>query len=87
LFRKASNPNINSLFIGYTENKIENNNLYVTKDFYDIILQINKEESKSKVLRFNNRVKPFLESSFNIDMDEQDNDTNYSLLLQEIIAS
>ncbi len=87
LFRKSGKPKINKVIIGNAENSIDEFNVSVTKDFYEIVLRINKEESKDKAIRFNNRIQPFLESLFNIVSSSQTIVRDYSLLLEEIIAS
>lgn len=87
LFRKNNNPRISKAIIGSRTNSITNEDLYVTKEFYETITKINKEEGKDKAVRFNNRVKPFLHSNFNITSSSQTIDRDYSLLLEEIIAS
>ena len=87
LFRKTHKATICKIIIGSQENSITNNDLSVTKDFYENINQINKEEGKDKAIRFNNRVRPFLQSNFNISSSTQVVDRDYSLLLEEIIAS
>jgi len=87
LFRKNNNPRIGTVTIGGPVNSITNDELHVTKEFYETITKINKEESKDKTVRFNNRVKPFLHSNFNITSSSQTVERDYSLLLEEIIAS
>ncbi len=87
LFRKSGKPEIREVIIGTTENIINGFSLSVTKDFYETVLRINKEESKDKTIRFNNRVRPFLESFFSITPNSQSISRDYSLLLEEVIAS
>lgn len=87
LLRKSGKPRINKVIIGSSENSVDEFNLEVTKDFYEIVLRINKEESKDKAIRFNNRIQPFLQSFFNIASNSQTITRDYSLLLEEIIAS
>jgi len=87
LFRKSGRPRISKVIIGSLENSIDDINLSVTKDFYETVLRINKEESKDKAIRFNNRIQPFLQSCFNISSSSQTIVRDYSLLLEEIIAS
>lgn len=87
LFRKLGKPRLNKVIIGSSENSVDDYNLSVTKDFYETVLRINKEESKDKAIRFNNRIQPFLQSLFNISSNSQSIVRDYSLLLEEIIAS
>lgn len=87
LFRKSGYPNLSQIIIGAQENSINGNSVSVTKQFYETITKINKEEGKDKAVRFQNRIQPFLQSSFNIRTATQSVDRDYSLLLEEIIAS
>lgn len=87
LFRKTHKSTINKITIGSNDNSTTNDEIFVTKEFYENITKINKEEGKDKAVRFNNRVKPFLQSNFNINSSNQVVDRDYSLLLEEIIAS
>jgi hypothetical protein len=87
LFRKTNKPNLNKITIGSSTNGIFENSLSVTKEFYENITKINKEEGKDKAVRFNNRVKPFLKANFSILSSDLTVERDYSLLLEEIIAS
>lgn len=87
LIRKSTRKPIRTITIGYESNKIYADQLFVTKDFYETILKINKEEGKDKTVRFNNRVIPFLKTNFNIQANELSSERDYSLLLEEVIAS
>ncbi len=87
LFRKYGYANVSKIIIGAQENTINGNSVSVTKQFYDTVTNINKEESKDKAVRFQNRIQPFLQSSFNIRTTTQSVNRDYSLLLEEIIAS
>lgn len=87
LFRKSGKPTINKIVIGNTTNEVDNTNLKITKDFYETVLKINKEESRDKTVRFNNRMQPLLQSEFNLTTSTQSVQRDYSLLLQEVIAS
>ncbi len=87
LFRKSGKTAINKIFIGNKTNKVDNRNLFVTKEFYETILKINKEEGKDKAIRFNNRTQPFLQSEFNLTTTLQTVQRDYSLMLKELIAS
>ena len=87
LFRKSGRPTINKIVIGNTTNEVDNVNLKITKDFYETVLKINKEESRDKAVRFNNRMQPLLQSEFNLTTSTQSVHRDYSLLLQEVIAS
>ena len=87
LFRKSGYPNLSQIIIGARENRISNNAVLVTKDFYETVTKINSEEGKDKAVRFQNRVQPFLHSLFHITTVTQSIDRDYSLLMEEIIAS
>ncbi len=87
LFRKSGKPRIKNVTIGNSVNSVDEFNLSVTKQFYETVLRINKEESKDKAVRFSNRIQPFLQTFFNITANAQSTTRDYSLLLEEIIAS
>lgn len=80
-------PEVNSVTIGGIENKIEENKLFITYEFYSTLNSINQEEGKDKVVRVRNRVAPFLQNTLGLDTSEYDLDRDYSLLLKEVIAS
>ncbi len=87
LFRKSGRPTINNIVIGSITNVVDNTNLKVTKDFYEIVLKIYKEESRDKMVRFNNRMQPLLQSKFNLTTSTRYIQRDFSILLQEVIAS
>lgn len=88
LLRSVTNTNFNSVTIGATENKTTGTSIYITKGLYDTILGIDKEEGKDKKDRFTARVAPFLQSDYQIQATTSTNvNRNYSLLLDELIAS
>lgn len=79
---------LDTIILGNSENKILGNKVYVTKEIYDLINRIDKEESTDKKQRFYNRIKPFINNTFGIDIATSGNNTrNYSLLLRELIES
>ena len=85
-FRKFV-QNINHIIIGGSEDKINGNNLYITIALYQTLLAINKEEGADKIVRVQNRISPFLESRYNLPVGNYALDRNYSLLLDELLAS
>lgn len=87
LIQSESQKEIDTIIIGAKETKIDGKSVYVTKQIYDTINQINKEEGKDKRIRFTNRCVPFLKSDFKIEIEESENKRDYSLLLKELIAS
>jgi hypothetical protein len=87
LFRNATRINYDLITLGYKENKILGNQIYITKELYDIILQIDKEEGKEKNVRVNNRITPFMQSQYQLTPKNADLNKDYSLILKEIIAS
>lgn len=87
LLRSATNTFFKSITLGADSNKIAGKNIFITKDLYDTILKIDKEEGKDKKIRFSNRANPFLRSDFGIKVDEKEATRNYSVLLKEVIAS
>ncbi|MBO2543627.1 DUF4263 domain-containing protein [Salegentibacter sp. BDJ18] len=87
LFRNFNTQPYNSIVIGYRENKITGNTIFITKELYDTILNIDKEEGKGKKARFTARIAPFLNSEYNLSVSQDEVGRNYSLLLKEMIAS
>lgn len=87
LFRNISTTLFDSIIIGASENKISVKTISITKELYDIILKIDKEEGKDKKERFTSRIAPFLKSDFNLTVSVTSVVRNYSLLIQEMIAS
>jgi len=84
---RRSGENLDQITIGSTEDKIDGKNLYITIDLYRTLLSINKEEGAEKVTRVQNRIAPFLESKYKLEVDDYTADRDYSLLLEELIAS
>lgn len=87
LFRTANNLHYNLITIGFRENKTIDNQIFITKELYDTILKIYKEEGKEKSIRVNQRISPFMLSEFNVVLKNIDSNKDYTLLLKEIIAS
>ncbi|MBK6263608.1 DUF4263 domain-containing protein [Marivirga sp. S37H4] len=87
LFRNVSSTLFDSITIGATESKVAGKSISITKELYDTILKIDKEEGKDRKARFTSRIAPFLKSDYNLNVDVADVTRNYSLLLQEMIAS
>lgn len=87
LFRNVSTTLFDSITIGTTQNKISGNAISITKELYDTILKIDKEEGKDKKARFTSRIAPFLKSDYSITVSSTSVGRNYSLLLKEMIAS
>jgi len=84
---KVIKPDINHIIIGGTECKIDGSSFYVTVDIYLTLLAINREEGVDKKKRVRSRISPFLKSKFGLEISEDEEERDYSLLLQEIIAS
>lgn len=80
-------PELDSIIIGGTENRIDGNRLFITYSLYSILTAINREEGRDKVTRVRNRTAPFLRDNFGLEAPEQTTDRDYSLLMSEIIAS
>jgi hypothetical protein len=85
-FRKYV-QSIDHIIIGANEDKIEGSNLYITIPLYQTLLAINTEEGKDKIVRVQNRIAPFLESKYSLQVGNYALDRNYSLLLDELLAS
>lgn len=86
-FRGFTGTDYNSVIIGNKDNKITGTKIYITKELYDTILDIDKEEGKDKKARFTNRIAPFISSSFQLTLPSLTAKRDFSLLLKEIIAS
>lgn len=80
-------PNIDSITIGGTENKIEGKKVFINYSLYSTLIAINREEGRDKVTRVRNRVAPFLKENFALETPEITTERDYSLLMSEIIAS
>ena len=79
---------IEEIEIGSKENIIINGKIFITKELYQTIIEISKEENLDKNIRIKNRSIPFLKEDFNLqDIQEIETDRNYKLLLREIISS
>lgn len=87
IFKNVPNVGINNIIIGANENSVVNGAVSVTKEIYQQIIKVDREENKEKNVRVFNRFVPFLSDEFNIDTNNIQIDRNYSLLLNEIIAS
>ncbi|HMO77573.1 MAG TPA: DUF4263 domain-containing protein [Candidatus Paceibacterota bacterium] len=85
-FRKT-NQNLNKIIIGGNENKIVGKSLFITSILYKTFLSINKEEADEKVCKVKNRLAPFLESKYNIEVEDYTFERDPSLLLDELLAS
>ncbi|MFN0254993.1 Shedu anti-phage system protein SduA domain-containing protein [Pedobacter ureilyticus] len=73
--------------IGYYENRINANQLFLTKELYETMLLIDKEEGKDKKVRVEERLAPFISSIFSITVPTTVAKRDLGLLLKEIIAS
>jgi len=87
LFRNATGDDFHLIILGAKENKIDLGKIFITKDIYDIIVKIDKEEGREKNFRVNNRIAPFMLSKFKISLKNINLNKDYSLLLKEIIES
>jgi hypothetical protein len=87
LFKNVHGMVINRIIIGTRENSISNGDISVTREMYDQIIKVDSEERQEKNVRVFNRMVPFLHHQFGIDTDDIEVDRDYSLLLNEIIAS
>jgi len=87
VFNNITGTSYNRMILGSNENRIDNTDLYITRDLYLNIIEIDKEEGRDKSIRVRNRAVPFLNSQFGIDTTEIESERNYALLLREIIES
>jgi len=81
------NPQINSIVIGGSENKVDGNVVYIKYDTFHTFSLINNEEAVDKNVRIKARVQPFLQTDFNLEIEVPETNRNYSLLIDEAIAS
>lgn len=87
LFKNATGDNFYSIVLGAKDNKIDSGKIFITKEIYDVIVKIDKEEGREKSIRVNNRIAPFMLSKFKITLKNVNLNKDYSLLLKEIIES
>lgn len=87
LFRKSIGKEFDTLVLGNSDNKIVDKTVFITKELYNVIGAINKEEGKDRNARFLNRTIPFLKTFFGVDPKEKQVERDYTLLLKELIAS
>lgn len=87
LLKNATGNDYDSIILGAKYNKLESNKISITKELYDIIIKIDKEEGKARNIRVNNRIAPFMLAEYKITLKNVDLNKDYSLLLKEIIAS
>jgi hypothetical protein len=87
LFRKSLEKEFYTITIGSEENKIVEKNIFITKDLYQSISDINKEEGKDRNARFLNRTIPFLRTYYGVEPKAKEVERDYTLLLKELIAS
>lgn len=87
LFRSLNNIHYDQIEIGTKNNTINASKVCITKELYETILQIDLEEGKDKKARFTARIAPFLRANYNLEISESIVTRNYSLMLQELIAS
>ena len=87
LFKYATGNPFDSIVLGAKENKLVTTKIHITKDLYDIIVKIDKEEGRERNVRVNNRISPFMEAQYKLTLPNVNLNKDYSLLLKEIIAS
>lgn len=85
-FRKLGQT-LDHIFIGGSSNKIDSKKLYITLDLYKKFSSINKEETTNKVNLVQSRMAPFIESEYKLEVGDYTLDRDYSLLLEELMAS
>lgn len=85
LIKSTSGDEYDSIVIGTESNQVENKTLYLTKEFFDFLVQIDREESNNKRARLLNRIGPSIQNELGIEVEEVEENIDYSLLLREII--
>lgn len=86
-FTKLTDFEINHIILGAESNTIRGKTLRLTKDLYDLLNSILKEESTDRNVRITNRIAPIIEKSFGIKSETMESCRNYTLLMKEILAS
>ena len=87
VYQKLTGNNVSKITIGAEESKFDRGSLYVTKEIYEAINKIDKDEGIDKIIRVKNRAIPFLNNAFGLELEQQGSERDYSLLLEEIIQS
>ena len=87
LIRSETEDHIDNIVLGSAENEIEDNTIRITKDLYETLNQINREEGKDKRYRVRRRCMPFLLDDFGLNVEDNEMERDYALLLREVIAS
>ncbi len=87
LFMKVFQTPIENIVIGSIKNELEGSTFHVSKDIYRTFLDIDQEEGRDRDVRVSNRMSPFLEAGYDLDMGSLELERDYSLLLKEVIAS
>lgn len=87
LFRKSLAKDFDTIILGNSENKIVDKTVFITKELYNVIGEINKEEGKDRNARFLNRTIPFLKTYYGVEPKIKQVERDYTLLLKELIAS
>lgn len=87
LFKNATGNEFHTIVLGAKENKIDFDKIFITKEIFDVIVKIDKEEGREKNIRVNDRIAPFMLSKFKITLKNANLNKDYSLLLKEIIES
>lgn len=85
-FRKFVS-NLDHITVGGIDNKITGKNVYVTTTLYQTLLDINREEVLNRIVSVQSRFAPFLKSEYKLEVGDYSLQRNYSLLLDELLAS
>ncbi|WKK84308.2 DUF4263 domain-containing protein [Marivirga arenosa] len=81
------NQGLNRIIIGATESRIDGNNLELTYGLYDTLRIINTEERRDENIRFRTRVQPLIAQNFGYELAIPENQIDWGVRLQEVIAS
>ena len=87
LLNGVNGNDLNGLVIGANESRINGNNLELTFELYNTLSRINTEESRDERIRFRTRVQPLLAQNYGVDLEIPDNNIDWGVRLQEVIAS
>lgn len=87
LFKNATGEDFHTIVLGAKDNQFNSGKIFITKEIFDVIVKIDKEEGREKNFRVNKRIAPFMLSKFKITLKNVHQNKDYSLLLKEIIES
>lgn len=85
LLSNLSESNLTSITLGAGQNQINEDSVELTKELFDFLVDIDKNEATNKRTRFLNRIGPTLNNELGIEVEEGEENIDLSLVLREII--